>query len=73
MALIGNLKGTTGATGSTGAAGATGATGAAGSNGTNGSAFLSGSGVPAAGLGNNGDSYLNVTTGDVYTKSGGAW
>lgn len=42
--------------------------------------FLSGAGVPAAGLGSNGDTYLRVTTdpatvgnGDVYAKAAGAW
>ena len=76
MALIGNLKGptgTTGTTGTTGAAGSNGTNGAAGTNGTNGSAFLSGAGVPGVGLGNNGDTYLNVTTGDIYTKAAGSW
>lgn len=47
MALIGNLKG---ATGSQGSAGTNGTNGAAGTNGSN---FLSGAGVPAAGLGSN--------------------
>lgn len=64
MALIGNLKGAQGTTGTTGT------TGTAGTAGTN---FLSGAGTPAVGLGNNGDTYLNVTTGDVSVKSAGSW
>jgi hypothetical protein len=33
----------------------------------------SGATAPDAGLGNNGDYYLNTATGDVSSKSGGAW
>ncbi|MBD3239661.1 MAG: hypothetical protein GF331_03680, partial [Chitinivibrionales bacterium] len=33
----------------------------------------SGAGTPAAGLGNDGDYHLNTATGDVSSKSGGAW
>ena len=36
-------------------------------------ANLSGSGVPGAGLGNDGDLYIDDLTGQYYTKSGGAW
>ena len=32
-----------------------------------------GSGAPDAGLGNNGDLYVNLSTGDVYEKSGDTW
>ena len=35
--------------------------------------LLSGAGVPAAGLGSNGNLYVDTTNGDVYSKSGGAW
>lgn len=38
-----------------------------------GAAWHEGSGVPSAGLGNNGDFYLNGSTGDVYTKTLGSW
>lgn len=39
-----------------------------------GSAWHRGAGVPAAGLGSNGDYYLNTTNGDIYgPKAGGAW
>ena len=64
---VGSIKGATGATGSTGATGAAGAAGAAGS------AWYSGSGVPSAGSGVNGDYYLNTANGDVYAKAAGAW
>ena len=76
------LKGDTGATGATGPAGATGATGPAGSTGAtgstgpagaNGATWLSGSGVPASSLGNNGDYYLNTANSDVYNKVSGSW
>jgi hypothetical protein len=47
--------------------GATGATGAS-------TTWRQGSGAPAAGLGNNGDMYLNGANGDVYgPKASGAW
>lgn len=36
-------------------------------------AFLQGSGVPSSGLGNNGDTYLDVATGNIYLKTAGAW
>ena len=32
-----------------------------------------GNGAPSAGLGNDGDFYLNNVNGDYYTKSGGSW
>lgn len=36
--------------------------------------WLNGAGVPGAGLGDDGDYYIDTTTiGDVYAKSGGAW
>lgn len=47
--------------------------GANGTNGTNGATWYTGSGAPSAGLGVNGDLYLNTTTSDVYQKSGGSW
>lgn len=62
----GSLKGATG-TGATGTNGTNGTNGAAGSN------FLSTNGVPAAGVGNNGDSAMDYTTGILYLKTAGAW
>lgn len=38
-----------------------------------GSVWHDGVGAPGAGLGNDGDYYLNDTTDDVYAKSGGTW
>ncbi|MCT1526340.1 hypothetical protein [Sphingobacterium hotanense] len=49
-----NLKGATGATGATGAAGAAG------------SKILSGTAVPTASAGSNGDFYFRTTTADFY-------
>lgn len=56
-----------------GAAGPAGPAGANGTNGTNGTVWLSGAGVPAMGLGVDGDWYLETTYGGVYKKAGGAW
>ena len=53
-------------TGNLGSTGATGATGAS-------TAWHDGTGVPAGGLGNNGDYYLDDATGNVYLKTSGAW
>lgn len=41
--------------------------------GASGAIQYNGSGVPAVGLGNNGDYYIRTTTGDLYYKSAGAW
>lgn len=63
--------GPTGATGSTGAAGSTGATGAAGADGKT---VRNGSGVPAGGLGVDGDFYIDTTGNLLYgPKASGAW
>ncbi len=35
--------------------------------------WQSGAGAPSGGTGNDGDYYLNTTTGDVYLKTAGAW
>jgi hypothetical protein len=56
-----------------GPAGPTGPAGSNGSPGVDGSQWYSGSGAPSAGLGVNTDLYLNVSNGDLYQKSGGAW
>lgn len=65
--------GPAGATGSQGPAGQTGATGQTGADGKAGSSVLSGSGVPEASLGSDGDTYLDIDTGDIYKKADGAW
>lgn len=44
-----------------------------GSNGANGSSILNGAGVPSGGAGLNGDTYINTTNGDLYTKAAGVW
>jgi collagen type VII alpha len=71
-----SLLGPTGATGPTGAPGspgAAGATGATGPTGAAGSKWWTGSGVPASGLGVDGDFYIR-SNGDVYgPKTSGAW
>ncbi len=41
--------------------------------GINGTSFLQGSGVPSGALGSNGDTYLNLTTNNIYFKSAGSW
>jgi len=65
--------GPTGATGPTGPTGATGATGPAGADGYT-PKLLSGTGLPANNLGNNGDSYTDSTTGIIYgPKTAGTW
>ncbi|WP_298298943.1 hypothetical protein, partial [Hydrotalea sp.] len=77
-----SLMGATGVTGSTGAIGTTGPqglqgiqgiTGVTGPTGNDGASALSGNGTPANSLGNNGDTYINITTGNIYQKSGGVW
>lgn len=37
------------------------------------SLLLEGAGVPASGLGFNGDAYVNLSTGQLYAKASGAW
>lgn len=52
----------------------TGPQGLPGTNGTNGNTILNGTGAPAAGVGNNGDFYLDTATDTLYgPKTGGAW
>jgi hypothetical protein len=44
-----------------------------GPSGQDGATWLSGSGVPSSGTGNDNDHYLNTSTGDVYKKTSGVW
>jgi hypothetical protein len=44
-----------------------------GTNGTDGLSFLNGTSTPASGLGVVGDSYLDTTTYDIYTKTNSGW
>jgi hypothetical protein len=71
------VQGLIGVTGSTGSAGSTGLTGANGTDGTDGVEEFFGSGVPAGGLGVDGDRYNDTTTTapqmDVYQKQVGVW
>jgi hypothetical protein len=66
-APVTNIKGAAGANGTNGTNGTNGAAG------TPGSVWYEGAGAPGVGTGVNGDYYLNTTTNDVYTKTGGAW
>lgn len=56
--------------GPAGTAGANGQDGQDGAPGTNGATWLSGSGVPGGGSGSVNDFYLDVSTSDVYKKTG---
>lgn len=67
-------KGDKGDTGATGATGSTGATGATGPQGPVGYSVIQGAGAPGGGTGANGDTYINVSNGDIYgPKTGGSW
>lgn len=66
-------KGDKGDTGNPGTNGTNGTNGSAGTNGADGAIWRDGAGVPANGLGANGDYYLNTTDGDVYFKAAGAY
>lgn len=59
--------------GEQGEKGDTGDTGPAGLDGVDGNSIYTGAGAPSAGLGNNGDLYIDGTNGDIYTKSSGVW
>ena len=66
-------KGDTAATGPQGPAGDKGDTGEQGEPGTPGSSFLSGLTNPSDSEGRDGDTYLNITTGDIFKKTDGFW
>jgi hypothetical protein len=59
--------------GTNGTDGADGADGTNGTDGTDGLNFIQSAGVPDIATGNNGDSYLDSSNGDLYLKSGGVW
>jgi hypothetical protein len=66
--------GATGPAGATGATGPAGATGATGPTGADGKTVRNGSGTPSAGLGVDGDFYLDTASNLIYgPKTGGAW
>ena len=62
------VTGQTGLTGQTGATGFTGDTGQTGATGQTGSSLLSGNGPPLPSTGDIGDTYIDTSTGDIYTK-----
>ena len=66
-------KGDQGDQGQQGIQGPTGCQGPAGNDGAVGSVWHNGSGVPGAGLGADGDYYLNDDNGDYYKKVTGSW
>ena len=66
-------QGLKGETGDQGQRGETGDQGNPGKNGDDGKSFLNGEGVPSNSLGNDGDSYLDTTTYDLYVKENGVW
>lgn len=67
------VKGDTGATGPQGPQGVAGPQGIQGVPGPAGSTIYHGTTVPSAAIGVDGDYYLDSTTGDLYSKSAGAW
>lgn len=66
-------KGDKGEDGFDGEDGAPGADGKDGKDGENGASVLTGSGKPAADLGKDGDSYIDIATWDFYVKKDGKW
>ena len=68
-----SAEGAKGETGPQGPAGEKGETGEQGEPGTPGSSFLSGLTNPSDSEGRDGDTYLNITTGDIFKKTDGFW
>ena len=66
-------RGPKGDTGATGATGVRGGFGANGTNGADGTSVFTGNGAPGAGLGGDGDVYIDADNGDVYEKITGSW
>ena len=66
-------RGPQGEQGEQGPAGVDGAPGPAGADGDDGNQILVGNGAPGAGLGNDGDQYIDADNGDIYTKVSGVW
>lgn len=67
-------KGDKGDTGDTGPTGPQGPQGDAGADGIDGKTVLSGNGLPSAGLGVDGDFYIDTSTWNIYgPKTGGSW
>lgn len=70
---IDGKDGTNGNIGSNGTDGKDGIDGSDGKDGANGKNFFSGHGVPISVLGTDGDSYLNIDSGDLYIKASNVW
>lgn len=66
-------RGPQGEQGEQGDQGPQGPPGANGADGADGTTTYVGSGAPSAGLGVNGDQYIDVDNGDIYTKISGTW
>lgn len=71
--IKGTLKGEKGDKGDAGKNGSDGKDGKDGSDGKDGYSLLSGEGEPSSSLGKDGDSYVDVSTWDYYTKKDGSW
>lgn len=66
-------RGPKGDQGDTGSTGSSGSNGAAGTNGVNGTSVYTANGSPSAGLGSDGDVYIDADNGDIYQKITGSW
>ena len=75
LGLISDIppRGPKGDTGPQGPTGPEGPGGANGADGIDGNQILVGSGAPGAGLGSDGDQYIDADNGDIYTKVAGSW
>ncbi len=70
---LGNIKCSDGIDGEKGDTGETGAQGEKGTDGSDGLSILSGKGIPDNSLGKDGDSYIDTSTFDYYSKNDGVW
>lgn len=66
-------RGPQGDTGDTGPSGPTGTGGSDGTDGVDGTSVFTGNGAPSAGLGSDGDVYIDADNGDIYLKVTGSW
>ena len=66
-------RGPRGEEGGVGPSGPAGRDGTAGANGADGNSTHVGSGAPGAGLGSDGDQYIDSDNGDIYSKVTGTW